>query len=82
MLDNDDPNEESAEWVWSDERPVPTEVYIDSAMSQHMGDVFFSLEQEGARLGIFVTEEEWDAIDKAARVAISHRKALTEAGWT
>lgn len=77
-----DPNEISTEWVWSDSRPNPTIVYVDSAMSQHMGDVFVSFTQDGASLGIFVTAEQWDAIDAAARRAILHRADLTEAGWT
>lgn len=77
-----DPNEESAEWVWSDGRKRPTEVYIDSAMSQHMGDLFVRFTQGDDKLGIFVTEDEWDAIDAAARRAIQHRHDLTEAGWT
>lgn len=77
-----DPNEMSAEWRWSDGRPKPTEVYIDSAMSQHMGDLFVSFTQGDTVLGIFVTEDEWRAIETAARVAIAHRSDLTEAGWT
>lgn len=83
MNDERDPNEESAEWRWSDGRALPTEVYVDSAISQHMGDVFVQLKRgDGVKLGIFVTGEEWEEIDKAARRAIEHRKALTEAGWT
>lgn len=77
-----DPNEVSAAWQWSDGRPCPTEVYIDSAMSQHMGDLFVSFTQGDIALGIFVTEQEWRAIEVAARAAIAHRAELTEAGWT
>ena len=77
-----DPNEVNVEWRWSDGRAVPTKVYVDSAMSQHMGDVFVSFTQADVKLGIFVTEEQWEAIDRAARRAIQHRHDLTEAGWT
>lgn len=75
-------NDESAEWVWSDGRRLPTEVTIDSAMSQHMGDVFVQFGQDTESLAIFVTAAQWDAIDTAARIAIEHRRALTEEGWT
>ena len=76
-------NDESAEWEWSDGRPLPTVVYIDSAMSQHMGDVFLRLDQEGSEpLGIVVTDAAWDDIDTAARAAIQHRRDLTNEGWT
>ena len=75
-------NDESAEWIWSDGRPLPTEVCIDSAMSQHMGDMFVRFAQDGTELGIFVTAAQWDAIDTAARAAIEHRRDLTNEGWT
>lgn len=82
VMSDTDPNDVSVEWEWSDGRRLPTKVYIDSAMSQHMGDVFVSFTQGKTLVGIFVTEQEWDAIDAAARRAIQHRADLTEAGWT
>lgn len=81
-MKNIDPNDVNVEWDWSDGRPLATTVYVDSAMSQHMGDVFISFTQDGTKLGIFVTSEQWDAIDAAARRGIQHRADLTEAGWT
>ena len=75
-------NDENAEWIWSDGRSLPTEVYIDSAMSQYMGDLFVKFTQDGVDLGIFVTANQWDAIDTAARAAIEHRRDLTQEGWT
>ncbi|WP_332645079.1 hypothetical protein [Aeromicrobium sp.] len=75
-------NDESAEWEWSDGRPLPTTVYIDSAMSQHMGDVFVKFTQYGTELGIFVTANQWVCINDAALRAIEHRRALTQEGWT
>lgn len=75
-------NDECAEWIWSDGRLLPTEITIDSTMSQHMGDVFVQFVQDDVALAIFVTADQWDAIDTAARRAIEHRRDLTEEGWT
>ncbi len=63
-------------WTWRNDMPVPSQIHVEPAFLERLGQVFVRIDQDGHHLGIWLTRDVMErfitAMRSAADVERSH----------